>query len=274
MCLLLLGQFLVLIAFFRFGFTHFQPCVSCGVLIDSCPFTARVRQLLLSYLVFFLQRPWGLEGCACSCEQPSSWGSKPGLSFGLWVREQGEFRQWYHNCFMVQRGVGCAPQDLRSGTGTVLEGMLWEGKDSENLCIPCELVGSECLEPFWFVAGDIVVYLSALGDPVLSVSNMRAADRDVPQVWKGRVPACWGLCKVGKYHPTSMFKHGDFSLYTSAEIADCAKMGQIDYRSKDRMPVKPDSEEICRKWETAILITKSFYLTKYIFWKKCHLRSQ
>lgn len=42
-----------------------------------------------------------------------------------------------------------------------------------------------------------------------------------------------------------MFKHGDFSLYTSAEIA--AKMGQIDYRSKDRMPVKPDSEEICRK---------------------------
>lgn len=62
-----------------------------------------------------------------------------------------------------------------------------------------------------------------------------------------------------------MFKHGDFSLYTSAEIA--AKMGQIDYRSKDRMPVKPDSEEICRKWETTILITKSFYLAKYIFWK-------
>lgn len=28
------------------------------------------------------------------------------------------------------------------------------------------------------------------------------------------------------------------------------------------MPVKPDSEEICRKWESAILITKKFLFGK------------
>lgn len=141
-------------------FSHASLVVCWLIAVHSLPGPG---SFLLSYLVFFLQRPWGLEGCACSCEQPSSWGSELGLSFGLWVREQGEFRQWYHNCFMVQRGVGCAPQDLRSGTRTVLEGMLWEGKDSENLCLPCELVGSECLEPLWFVAGDIVVISVSLG---------------------------------------------------------------------------------------------------------------